>query len=52
MNEALTTAYSYVISKEGVCGVMTIIVLALACVVMLTCMNSYPELIAAFELAG
>jgi hypothetical protein len=52
MNSAMTATYDYMTSEEGACGVMTVIVLALACVVMLTCMISYPEVAEAFGFAG
>jgi hypothetical protein len=52
MNDALATTYNYLTSEEGSCGVMTVIVLALGCLVMLTCMISYPEVSEAFAFGG
>lgn len=52
MNDTLTTAYNYVMSEEGACGVMTVVVLVLGCVVMLTCMMSYPEVSETFAFSG
>ena len=51
MNDALTRGYNYLLTDEGIAGIMTIPVLALACVVMLTCMISYPEVASAVALA-
>jgi hypothetical protein len=44
MNDALTTTYSYLTSEEGSVAIMTVEVLTLGCVVMLTCLISYPEI--------
>ena len=52
MSDVLITTVKYVTSEEGTCGVMTVIVLALGCVVMLTCLTSYPEIAEAFAFAG
>jgi len=51
-DEAATRAYSYLLSDEGVIGVMAVITLMLGCVVMLTCMFAYPEVTEAFGFAG
>jgi hypothetical protein len=52
MNDALTATHRYLMSHEGTCGFLTIIVLALACVVTLTCLTSYPEASKAFAFMG
>jgi hypothetical protein len=41
MKRALKTTYGYLMGEEGGVGIMTVIVLVLACIVMLTCMISY-----------
>ena len=43
MSYALTKTYRYLTREEGAVGVMTVTVLALACLVMLVCLISYPE---------
>jgi len=50
MSDVLITNVKYLTSEEGTCGVMTVIVLALGCVVMLTCMVAYPEVSEALAL--
>ena len=52
MKQALKTAYSYMMSEEGSVGIMTVIVLVLACVVMLTFMIFNLGLAEAFGVAG
>jgi hypothetical protein len=52
MNHALIAAQTYMMSDEGTVGTATVAVLMLACVVMLACLISYPEVTEAFALAG
>ena len=43
MGYALTKTYRYLTREEGSFGVMTVTVLALASLVMLVCLISYPK---------
>ena len=52
MSDVLVAARSYLTNEDGTFGVLTVIVLALACVVMLAVMISYPEASEALALVG
>jgi hypothetical protein len=52
MGDTLVATHKYLTTGEGLCGIMTVIVLALACAVMLTCTISYPEAIEALAIVG
>ena len=52
MSRALKTTYSYMTSEEGTVGTATVAVLALACLVMLLCLISYPEMNEALAIAN
>ena len=52
MKRALKTTYGYLMGEEGRVGIMTVIVLVLACVVMLTFMIFNLGLAEAFGVAG
>lgn len=52
MSDALVATRRYLTTEDGTCGVMTVIVLAFACVVMLIVMISYPEASETLALMG
>ena len=52
MSRALKATYSYVMSEEGTVGTATVTVLALASLVMLVCLISYPEVSDALAIAN